>query len=375
MVPVYQLLQFPEKLAFEEDIILVILTAIKKTKSISKIQWEILSILGHYQMKQEDSLQGLLKLISCYLQYGKNFIQETPAILESLVEMSFKALYSKKSGVVRESNCCDGAVLLQLLLTSFPGYLDKYLPLILEKAYLRYTNPPISFNFFKIRLLQVFLAAFAYNFIETAKILQLVIHDSGVTCFRFVVLEIINNYPGFKYEFDRKIAMVGFGELLMNMNLNQELQELASHVFEVLIVILSGKSPYDSLKQTKMNLLVDKIMKDDLDGLGDSEIIVKGTKYMMSEANNPGSEESEAMMIIVQVMNSFHEYDEYNAFKQTLNFLNEKNSEWTKNRIASLPETRKKELIDVVASQKVKLSIPGNSSAVRKIAKPSYRKF
>lgn len=375
MVPVYQLLQFPEKLVFEDDIIVVILTAIKKTKKISAIQWEILSILPSYQSKQEDSLQGLLKLIGAYITYGKATIQDSPAILDALVQMAFKALYSKKSGQIRENNCSEGTVLLQLLLSSLPGCMDKYLPEVLSKCALRYSDPPISFTFLKIRLLQCFLAAFAYNFLETCKILQSSLHETGITYLRYFVLEIIKNHAGFKYEYDRKIAMIGFGYLLTNMNLNQEVQELAGYVFEILIGILASKPPQDTLKQNKLNMLVDKIMHDDIDSLADSEIIVKGTKYLMNEGNHQSSEESEAMMTVVQIMAIFNEYDEYNAFKGVLNYLNQNFAEWTKARIQTLTEAKTKELISVISSQKVKLNIPGNSSAVRKIAKPRYRKY
>lgn len=373
MTPVFKLLQYPEKLVFEEDILLAILAIITKQKKISSIQWEILSILPFYQSKQEDSLQGLLKLISSYILYGKNYIQDNPAIIEILCSMGLKALYSRKSGMIKENLCSEGATLIQLLLTSFPGYFDSFITEILNKVFVRYSDPPIFYHFFKIRLLQVFLAAFAYNFGLCAKILQESRNEQNITIFRYVIFEISQNHHGFKYEYDRKIAMIGFGHLLNNVNLNAEVEELAGIAFEVLILIMANKTPQDSLQSKKLNILLDKIMAEDIDSLTDPEIIVKGTRLMMSENANQSSEESESMINLVQVMTVFNDYDEYTAFRSTLQYLDQNFTSWIRRRISLLTETRKSDLIHIVSCKKIKSTVPGSTSAVRKIVKPKFR--
>ena len=373
MTPVFKLLQYPEKLAFEEDILLAILAIMVKKKAVSGVQWEVLSILPHFQSKQEDSLQGLLKLISSFITHGKAHLQENPSIIKTLCEMGLKALYSKKSGSIKENLCSEGATLLQLLLTSFPGYIDNCLGEILQKVLVRYTSPPIFYHFFKIRLLQVFLAAFSYNFGLCSKILQESCTDQNISVFRYVVFEISQNYHGFKYEYDRKIAMIGFGHFLSNLNLNVETEELAGVAFEVLVMILANKTPQDNLQSKKLNILLDKLMAEDIDSLTDPDIIVKGTRLMMSENANQSSEESESMINLVQVMTIFNDYDEYTTFKSTLQYLDQNFTNWIRKRISLLSEQRKADLINIVSSKKIKPIVPGSTSAVRKIVKPKFR--
>ena len=103
---------------FEDEIIIVIIGIIRKTKKITEMQWQLFEILQYIQQKQEGRLNHLLKLVNLYILYAKSYFQDHPDKLGTLVIMASQALVSKKGEQIRESCNSEGALLLQLLLHS-----------------------------------------------------------------------------------------------------------------------------------------------------------------------------------------------------------------------------------------------------------------
>jgi hypothetical protein len=374
LLPLIMMLNNPKKLSFEDEIIIVILGIIRKTNTISETQWQIFQILPYLQSKQENSLQSLLKLINLIVIHGKGHLQDSPDKLSSLVSIALQALYSKKSGQIKESYNSEGALLLQLLLSSFTGFLDKYLEKILFDVVSRYINPPIHNLFLKIRLLGVILVAFSYNFSLTVNILSKTVTSNNITYLRYVLIEIIQNYSGFKHPYDRRVAVLGLCQVFLQPSLVAEVSELGTHLFEAVILILSLKPEEDEQPNKKIESFLEKLMDSELDDMTDSEIMIKGTKLLYSNPNsNQSSEETEASLTVTQLVSPLTKLDEIAFFKEVLNRLQANNPQGMRSTVSSLSEDRKKNLMDIIMSQKVKiLDYPGDNTVIRKIVKAKH---
>lgn len=64
----------PTKVEFEDDIILVLKTFIKKMHSVSPILWEIFPCLLAVFLKNKQTFGNLLDAVNYYLLYGKDQI-------------------------------------------------------------------------------------------------------------------------------------------------------------------------------------------------------------------------------------------------------------------------------------------------------------
>ncbi|OMJ75645.1 hypothetical protein SteCoe_25168 [Stentor coeruleus] len=370
LAPLISMLNQPQKQSFEEDIIIVMTNMMRKKKSISKIQWEMFGILPLLQQKQEDSLHGLLKMINNYILFGNEYIINTDNCLRCLVEIAVKALYSKNDHIIKESYNAEGAILLQYIITAFPGYLDNYLPSLLSSVISRYRDPIIKENFLKIRLLSVILSALAYNFSMTCSILASEFYSQNVTFLRYIFLEILAIHNCFDQAYDKKAAILGLCQMFLQPCPYQDLTELSGHIFETLILILTSKPITEDTKKSKMNKLLEKIIKNEIDDMSDSEIMVKGARLLYSDTNaGKDTEENSIIILATSVLTGLIEFDEIEFFKQVLNGLNTSNPGWIKSVISSLTEERQKQLVEIVMSKTLKLDFPGMPPVVRKIVK------
>ena len=368
------MLQQPVKQPFEDDIIVVVIGIMRKTKRISEIQWQIFDILPCLQQKQENSLQGLLKLANSYILYEPGRFHSHPNSLVTLISMASEALYAKKNQKIKESFNSEGAILLQLLLQSFPGFLDNYLEKILSLVIDRYTNTPIQNPFLKVRLLGVVLAALSYNFDQTTAILLRNMASSGITLMRFVLIEIIQLHGCFKHPYDKKVAVLGLAQIFTQTSLHTDISELANHLFEGIILIITAKPPEVTEAKGKLDKLLDKLMDHEMDDLTDSEIMVRGTKLMFGDNNTEATEETEASLAVTQLMSPLNTLDEIAFFKDLLHGLQQRNPNGIKAIIAALSEDRRKDLMEIVRSQRVKINdFPGDNTVVRKIVKARHR--
>lgn len=71
----------PEKVEFEDDIVLVLKSFIKKMKGVSPILWTIFPFLAKVFEKNKKSFGNLLDTINYYLLFGKEYIAANAAHL------------------------------------------------------------------------------------------------------------------------------------------------------------------------------------------------------------------------------------------------------------------------------------------------------
>ena len=332
-------------------------------------------IIPYLQQKQENSLQNLLKLVNSFIIYGQSELQQDSNKIITLISAASDALYSKKNNQIKESLNSEGCLLFQLLLHSFQGYFDNYLEKILSIVISRYSSPDVQHLFFKVRLLEIILAAFSYNFQLASSILLKSSTESGISYLRYILIEIINNYYGFKNPYDKKVAVIGLCQIFLQTSLPADVSELGNHIFETVILILSLGYNENTNSYGKISKIVDKLIEHDIDNLTDSEIMVKGTKLLFGEKGfQENNEDTEATVMVTQLMSPMNECDEIAYFKDILNGLNTKNPAGIKATIAALNENRKKDLMNLVMSQRIKIvDLPGDNTVVRKIVKAKHK--
>lgn len=385
LLPLISLIGKQEAEVFEDDIVIVIMSIMRQNQKISLLEWEVFNIIPELSLKQQGCLQNLLKLINSYISYGHDYMLSNPNILftdfiysdisdvsiksSSLVELAARALYSKKSNEIKEAYNAEGAILLQLLLASFPNCFDNTLPVILSSIFARYKNPPIKENFFKTRLLCIVLQGFVYNFSLTTSLLSREIYAPNISYLRFVILEILTNYSCFKHNCDKKLIILGLSQILVQTQLSQDIANLISNIFEMLIIILSTQIIDEPANKSNVNKLLKKILQEDLYDLDDSEIMVKGTRLMYSDPNSTSLDENQASISCTQLLTSLKDFDEISHFKHILHTLNISNPTRIKSLIGSLSDSRKKQLTDIVASTTITFDHSSQAKAVRKIVK------
>lgn len=69
--PVFQLLADPRAISFDDDIVLLIKSFIKKSKEISSVMWELFDLLPNVVAKNKGQLCDLLDTINNFMVYGK----------------------------------------------------------------------------------------------------------------------------------------------------------------------------------------------------------------------------------------------------------------------------------------------------------------
>lgn len=78
----------PTKVDFEDDIILVLKSFIKRMKGVSPILWTIFPYLVQVFEKNKKTFGNLLDTINYYLLYGKEYIAANPTHLEMIILMA-----------------------------------------------------------------------------------------------------------------------------------------------------------------------------------------------------------------------------------------------------------------------------------------------
>jgi hypothetical protein len=99
LLPLFEFLVDPTKIEFEDDIVLVLKSFIKRKKSVSKNLWIIFPHLEKVFTKNKDSFGNLLDTVNYYLLYGKEFIAENKDYLNMILNMGKRSLFSVEPNV------------------------------------------------------------------------------------------------------------------------------------------------------------------------------------------------------------------------------------------------------------------------------------
>lgn len=362
-----------EKLLFEDDIINILIIIMKKHKQVSKIQWDVFNYLPVLQQKQEGSLQNLLKLLLCYIKYGHEYFVKNPHIVfshsenfdvfkrpNSLVEMGILALFSKKNNEDWEYYNNQGAIFLHLLLVYFPKLIENSLQIILCSVINKYKCSEDDKIVLRNSLLCVVLQALASNFSLTYRILSNKCYCPNLTYIKYIFSEIIKNSSSFKRTYQRKIAVLGVGQIFTQPIFPNELSDLSGQIIEALIQILSSNNPQETTSNILPNKSIIKITNTN------NKNPIKHKETYQSASYPYKNKPENNTQTHLQNLNNF---DEIKYFSHLLNTLITSNPNFIKSTIISFTENTQNQLINLLQSKIITINNPHETKTIRKILK------
>jgi hypothetical protein len=107
--PLFEFMVDPSKIEFEDDIILVLKSFIKKTGQVSPTLWTIFPHLTKVFEKAKNTFQNLLDTINQYLVNGKEYIATNRDYLTMIVNMASASLFSTEPNITIQNS--EGAIL------------------------------------------------------------------------------------------------------------------------------------------------------------------------------------------------------------------------------------------------------------------------
>lgn len=109
----------PEQVEFEDDIILVLKSFIKKTQNVSPTLWTIFPHLTKVFTKNKLVFGNLLDTLNYYLIFGRDYLSQNPEYLNILIEIANQSLFCKEPNITVQN--AEGAILLQLIFQVYAG--------------------------------------------------------------------------------------------------------------------------------------------------------------------------------------------------------------------------------------------------------------
>ena len=124
--PLFAFITEPSKIEFEDEIVLVLKTFIKKTKGVSNMLWEMFPYLEKVFEKNKKCFGNLLDLLNYFLIYGKEQFAVNRNNLSILIGIAAKSMFSTEPNITIQN--AEGAILYQLIFQVFAGtqVLDEY---------------------------------------------------------------------------------------------------------------------------------------------------------------------------------------------------------------------------------------------------------
>jgi hypothetical protein len=89
----------PFKIEFEDDIVLVLKSFIKRMKAVSPTLWQIFPYLMKVFEKNKKAFGNLLDAINYYLLYGKEYLAANTPHLDMIVQMANLSLFGKEPNI------------------------------------------------------------------------------------------------------------------------------------------------------------------------------------------------------------------------------------------------------------------------------------
>lgn len=343
-LPLFKYIEDPKSIEFDDDIILFEVSVMRRCELVTEIGWNIFSQLNKVQEKYENTFVQLFQLLNCYIVYGKQVLVSNPEMLKNICEMSGKCLFAVYKNKINEAANAEGALIFHQILFTFLGHIDELVPTILGYAVLKLSTI-IKQDFLKSRILGIILAAFAYNYNLTSRVLNTSFLNTGDSYMKFVLTEIMSNTQVFKHPYDKKVAVKG----LINFFLHAEPQDKLI-IFQILIEILSTSwkdlislAPGFKINEKELNL-----------------------KESFKDFN---SEELEANLALTTFINPLSEFDDFETFREMVKSFQ---ADDLNTIIKSLNKVQVEKLMNVLKSKKVQIGNTPDQTDVRRLVMPKY---
>lgn len=363
--PLFEYINTPEAVEFEDDIVLVWISLIKKCQAVTPRGWLVFERLPLVQQKYHGDFGQLFQALNAYLTFGQDAIRANPQWLGMVAEMSFLSLFATPNERVSEPSCSEGALILQQLLLNFRGALDPMVPVILEKVMKRYAQG-VKNHFFKVRLLDTFLAAIHYNAGMTVEMM------AAQGQLKQLLVEILANAEHFIHSYDKKMAAPALLSLVLLEPKPAELAEISLHLFSAVISIIMAKREPPVAQPPKPPAAphFEDLLTDD-DDKDEEESLANAFHVGMSEGRG---EEAEANLTLNSMISPLKDFDETEHFRQVVASMATGAPAGLQALLNSLDAHRKDQFRDLLQSKRVVITgLAGDTTVVRKVVKPKYR--
>jgi hypothetical protein len=210
-MPIFEFMVEPNKIVFEDSILVIIQNFIKRTQGVSDIIFKVLPCLEKVFVKNKLCFgDTLIETLNQYLVFGREkFLQEQSAV-EMIVKISDQAMFTLEPTIT--VNNAEGAILMQVIFQIFQGtevlnpYFENILCRVLDRLKGPTQSPPKQT--LKKHLLQVFLSALIYNASATLKLLEM----KGVT--KDIMTSILQLKKAFKNAYEQKCFIIGLTSII-----------------------------------------------------------------------------------------------------------------------------------------------------------------
>jgi hypothetical protein len=394
--PLLLYMEDPTKIDFDDDIMLLVSTFIKKTGKISETCWTLFGTFPKFFQKYLGMFGNLFPALNNYIIYGKDVLIQQPQLVDLILNMGIESLFTKAKSA-NEANHAEGAVLFQLLIT----YLNQNLGLERwEKMFvacLERLSREVKRPFLRARIHGVFLLAFFQNY-TAAQELLMVRKKLG-----FVLTDILEHLADFGHLYDRKVFILGLSTILTQAQLAPEVSEKFTQIFDSLITMLKFIQYLETSHAKKRKFSAESDESDneapnDNDSLkkflNNSNTLSKNqlTHQDMQQEEDQKMEESsdededddfnlfsendevEARLTLETLKSAIKEEDEFAYFKNIIFQIKEKNPQALKQFISQLPDAKQNYLTHVMQSVRITVNPEENRKATRRVVTVKARK-
>ena len=115
LTPLFMYMEDPSKIEFDDDILLLINSFIKKTGKISKLSWTLFETFPKFFQKYQGMLGNLFTSLNLFIIHGKEVFIQKPELLDLIINIAIDSLFTKAKSS-NEANHAEGAVLFHLIL-------------------------------------------------------------------------------------------------------------------------------------------------------------------------------------------------------------------------------------------------------------------
>ena len=112
--PLFEFMVNPGQITFDEDIILVIKSFIKKSKAVSPTMWTLFPLMRNVFDKNKHCLGNLLDTLNFYLVFGAEAISQNKEYIQMLLAIVATSLFTEEANSTLNNS--EGAILMQLML-------------------------------------------------------------------------------------------------------------------------------------------------------------------------------------------------------------------------------------------------------------------
>ncbi|KRX04002.1 Armadillo-type fold [Pseudocohnilembus persalinus] len=354
--PLLIAIQHPDKIEFDDDIILTISSFLKKTQSVTRMTAELIPYFPGVLQKQKFVFGHMFSCLNYLIEYGHKYFninnQQSIDNLKLVLQLSVQSLLHEGNDVSEADNA-EGATIIQLVLQNYYDLLNEQTLVDIFQAALQRlkSEKKMENNFFRGRVLGIFLSAFNANLQRTVGLLQ----DQLDQIFS-LLLEKSSHYTT---NYDIKVFIMGISVFLNHLteiSQNQTLAQFVPSMLEYLVTLLKKQQSVEQKDKNKNSYQQDDDDDDDDEDDEMENYYSMADDFMQDKINLDYLVNDKVMSI-----------DEFEIFKSTIRNLKNNNNQQLFDIVSKFPEEQQSFFKEVLSIQRV--SIDGEKQIARKIVK------